>query len=256
MKLLLLFIFFFLVSFTWIPAQEKLPDQEMYMVHEDVIFPYMQDKYEKASKDFIDMLKESNVDGSSRSIQVEYFTYQAIIPVKDYDGLSKYMGMRREMMGKIGDEKMKKVMSQFDGCYASHKNFLITLRNDLSYKPKYGLNPDEGLNFRHIDYINIIPGKEDEMNQILKDYKSLYESKNIDEGYRIYFGSMGTDMPLIMIVQPAKGRADWATLSDRQDEQLGEEGNKFLKRMMAISQKFEHKNGMMRPDLYYSQKTN
>jgi hypothetical protein len=61
-------------------------------------------------------------------------------------------------------------------------------------------------------------------------------------------------MPYIIFVQPAKGRVDWATLSDRQDEQLGDEGNKLLKRMMAITQKFEHKDGMMRPDLYYTQK--
>ena len=254
MKLFLSFLFLFLLSFTQLPAQEKLPDQDMYMFHEDVIFPYMQEKYEKASKDFVEMLKEANVEGSYRSIQLEYFTYNYIIPVKDYDGLSKYMGMNKEMVSKIGEEKMNNVMNGFDGCYASHKNFLMTLRNDLSYKPTYGLTTDEGLNFRHVDYLNIIPGKEDEMEQLLKDEKALYESKNIAEGYRVYFGGMGTDMPLVVFVQPAKGRTDWAMLSDRQDEQLGEEGNKLLNKFMAITQKFEHKNAMMRPDLYYSQK--
>ena len=254
MKLFLSFLFLFFISFVQLPAQDKLPDTEMYMIHEDVVYPYMQDKYEKAAKDFVEMLKEANVEGSYRSFQVEYFTYNSIISVKDYEGLAKYMGMRSEMMEKIGEEKMGKVMSQFDGCYASHKNYLITLRNDLSYKPTYGLNADEGLNFRHFDYINVIPGKEDEMNDILKEYKALYESKNIEEGYRVYFGGIGTDMPYIIFVQPAKGRVDWATLSDRQDEQLGEEGSNLLGRMMAITQKFEHKDGMMRPDLYYSQK--
>jgi hypothetical protein len=226
----------------------------MFMFHEDVVFPYMQLKYEKAAKDFVEMLKEANAEGSSRLIQLDYFTYNHIIPVKDYDGLSKYMGMRKENMAKIGEEKMNKVMSGFDGCYSSHKNFLMTLRNDLSYKPTYGLNSDEGLNFRHIDYINIIPGKENEMEQLLKEEKALYESKNIEEGYRVYFGGMGTDMPLIVLVQPAKGRTDWAMLSDRQDEQLGEEGTKLLNKFMTITQKFEHKNGMMRSDLSYMQK--
>jgi len=254
MKLFLSFLFLFLLSFTQLPAQDKLPDREMFMVHEDVVFPYMQDKYEKAAKDFVQMLIDANVEGSSRAFQTEYFTYSTIISVKDFEGLAKYMEMRREMMDKIGEEKMGKVMGQFDGCYASHKNYLITLRNDLSYKPTYGLNADEGFNFRHFDYINVIPGKEDEMNDILKEYKALYESKNIEEGYRVYFGGIGTDMPYIIFVQPAKGRVDWATLSDRQDEQLGEEGSKLLNRMMAITQKFEHKDGMMRPDLYYSQK--
>jgi hypothetical protein len=254
MKLFLSFLFLFLLSFTQLPAQDKLPDREMFMVHEDVVFPYMSDKYEKAAKNFVEMLNEANVEGSYRAFQTEYFTYSTIISVKDFEGLAKYIENRSEMMEKISEEKMENVMSQFDGCYASHRNYLITLRNDLSYKPVYGLNEDDGLNFRHFDYINVIPGKEDEMNDILKEYKSLYESKGIEEGYRVYFGGIGTDMPYIIFVQPAKGRVDWATLSDRQDEQLGEEGGKLLNRMMAITQKFEHKDGMMRPDLYYSQK--
>ncbi len=254
MKLFLSFLFLFLLSFTQLPAQDELPDREMFMVHEDVVFPYMQDKYEKAAKDFVDMFKEANVEGSSRAFQTEYFTYSTLFPVKDFEGLAKYMEMRGGLVDKIGEEKMNNVMSQFDGCYASHRNYLITLRNDLSYKPLYGLSADEGLDFRHFDYINVIPGKEDEMNEILKDYKALYEAKNIEEGYRVYFGGIGTDMPYIIFVQPAKGRVDWATLSDRQDEQLGDEGGKLLKRMMAITQKFEHKDGMMRPDFYYTQK--
>ena len=157
-------------------------------------------------------------------------------------------------MEKIGKEKMEKVMSEFNGCYASHKNFLMTLRNDLSYKPEYGLTPGEGLDFRHIDYLYIIPGKEDEAEELAKEYKTLYESKNIEEGYRIYIGGLGTDMPLVVFVQPAKGRADWAMLSDRQDKELGDEGTKLLGKLMSITQKFEHKNGTMRADLGYTAK--
>ena len=254
MKLVLSFLFLFLFTFVQTPAQEKVPDREMFLFHEDVIFPYMQEKYEKASKDFTEMMKEANVEGSYRLIQLEHFTYNYITPVKDYDGLSKYMGMRTETMDKIGKDKVDETMSGFDGCYASHKNFLMTLRNDLSYKPAYGLSSDEGLNFRHVDYLNLIPGKEDEAEELLKEYKALYGSKNIEEGYRVYFGGLGTDMPLVIFVQPAKGRTDWSTLSDRQDEQLGEEGSKLLDKFMAITQKFEHKNGVMRPDLGYSQK--
>ena len=123
-----------------------------------------------------------------------------------------------------------------------------------TYKPDYGLNPDDSLNFRHIDYLHIIPGKEGEAEQLAMEYKVLYESKNIEEGYRVYMGGIGTDMPLIIFVQPAKGRADWAMLSDRQNQQLGDEGNKLWDKFMAITQKFEHKDGMMRPDLSYTQK--
>ncbi len=254
MKFLLSFVFLFGILFSQSFAQDKTPDEDMFLFHEDNIFPYMQEKYEKASKDFTDMLKEANVEGSYRLIQIEYFTYDYIVPVKDYDGLAKYMSSRREVMDKIDQKKRAKVNSEFDGCYASHKNFLMTLRIDLSYKPNYGLNPDDSLNFRHIDYLHIIPGKEGVAEELLMDEKVLYETKNIEEGYRVYMGGIGTDMPLITFVQPAKGRVDWAMLSDRQNNQLGDEGDKLWNKLMAITQSFEHKNGMMRPDLSYTQK--
>jgi hypothetical protein len=251
MKPFLLSMLLFIFSVTLL-AQEELPDRELLLFHEDIIHPYMQEKYEKAVKDFNVMLKDADVKDVTRVIQTEYFNYTYITPVKDFEGLSKYFTSKE--MDKVDENKMKMAMSGFDGCYASHKNYLMSLRNDLSYKPIYGMNPDDGLNFRHVDYIHIIPGKEEEMQQILKDYKQLYESKNIEEGYRVYYGGIGTEGPLVIFVQPAKGRADWAMLSDKQDEQLGKDGSALLKRMMSICQKFEHKDGAMRPDLFYLSK--
>ena len=237
-----------------INAQEKLPETELLLVHEDVVFPYMIDQYEKAAKDYVDMLKAANIEQPFRVLQFEYFTFNTVRPVKDYDGLAKQMGMRDEMIEKIGKEKFDKVMAEFDGCYSSHKNYLLTLRNDLSYKAQYGLNPDDGINYRHLDFFYIIPGKEAEMTQLIKDYKALYESKNIEEGYRVYYGGIGTDMPMVLFVQPAKSRVDFATLSDKQDEILGEEGNKLFEKALSITQKFEHNDGIMRPDLFYMPK--
>jgi hypothetical protein len=258
MKAKLFAVFFSLILSAFIiprlNAQEKLPDTELLMVHEDVVYPYMIDKYEKAAKDYVEMLKAANIEQPFRVLQFEYFTFNTIRPLKDYDGLAKQMGMRDGMIEKIGKEKFEKVMAEFDGCYSSHKNYLLTLRNDLSYKPKYGMDPEEGINYRHIDFFYIIPGKEAEMTQLIKEYKVLYESKNIEEGYRVYYGGIGTDMPMVMFVQPAKSRVDFATLSDKQDEILGDDGTKFFNQVLSITQKFEHNDGVMRPDLFYMPK--
>jgi hypothetical protein len=253
-KLLLPLFVLFLIPFIQLPAQEKLPDSELVLIHEDVIFPYAMEKYEKAAKDFIQMLKDAKVERTIRTLQSEYTTYSYITPVEDYEGLAKRMGMGRDMVKKIGAEKFSQVMSEFDGCYASHKNFILKLRNDLSYKATYGMDPNDGLNFRHLDYLYIIPGKEQEMISLIKDYKALFEKKNIEEGYRVYIGDLGTDMPMILFVQPAKSRVDFASLSDKQDELLGDEGTALWKKAMSITQKFEHHNGLMRSDLFYSSK--
>jgi hypothetical protein len=92
------------------------------------------------------------------------------------------------------------------------------------------------------------------MISLIKDYKALFEKKNIEEGYRVYIGDLGTDMPMILFVQPAKSRVDFASLSDKQDELLGDEGTALWKKAMSITQKFEHHNGLMRSDLFYSSK--
>lgn len=253
-KILLPFLVLLLFPFFQFFAQDKLPDSELLLIHEDVIYPYATEKYEKAVTDFIGMLKDSKIERTFRVLQSDYTTYIYLTPVKDYDGLAKNYGMNDDMVQKVGKEKFSKVMSGFDGCYASHKNYVLNLRNDLSYKAKYGMDPNEGLNFRHLDYLYVIPGKEQEMISLLKEYKSLYEKNNITEGYRIYIGDLGTDMPMFLFVQPAKSRVDWATFSDKQDELLGNEAEVLWNKAMAITQKFEHHSGMMRPDLYYISK--
>lgn len=248
------FLFLFLViSSSLVTAQdEELPKSKMFIIHEDVVLPYMADKYEAALKNFVQMLADSKVEETSFSvIQQNYFNYSAIIPVNDYDGLAKYFGMSEKMIERIGADKFEKVMSQFDGCYDTHRNYILTLRNDLSYKATEGLDPDEEIHFRHLDYFYIVPGKEDEMIEILKEWKALFEAKSIEQGYRVYIGGIGTHYQTVLMVRPDKNRVDWATNSHLRSELLGEEGKKLFKKSFSVVQKFEHSNGKMRPDLYY-----
>lgn len=231
-------------------AQKELPKTQLFLMHEDDVLPYMADKYEQGVKELIKLTTDAKVDDRMFNvIQVDYFKYTSIIPVTDFNGLAKYYGMTNSMIEKIGKDKFEAQMKKFDGCYNTHRNYLMTLRNDLSYKPEYGLNPDDGLNFRHLDYFYVIPGKEEEMIKLIEEYKKLFESKKIAEGYRVYTGSVGNEMGLFLFVQPAKNRLDFATLSDQQDKILGEEGQKMFEKALSITQKFEHHDGRMRPDL-------
>lgn len=256
-KISVLFTCLLLFSFVFANrsfAQKELPKSQLFLMHEDIVLPYMSEKYEAAVKDFIKLFSDAKIDRTYNMIQTDYFKYTSVIPVTDFEGLAKYYGMSSEVMNKIGQEKFDAVMKEFDGCYETHRNYLMTLRNDLSYKAEYGLNPDDGINYRHLDYLYAIPGKEDEMMELVKEYKKLYEAKNIKEGYRVYTGSVGNDMGLFLFVQPAKSRVDFATMSDEQDKILGNEGENLWKKAISITQKFEHHDGQMRPDLSYRPK--
>lgn len=250
LSLLLLFL---LISFSQVTAQEEeLPKSQMFLIHEDEVLPSMWKKYEAAVKNFVKVLTDSKVEETSFSVvQVNHLTYSFIIPVNDYDGLAKHFGMRDAMIEKVGKDKFDQAMSQFDGCYDTHRDYLLTLRNDLSYKATVGLNPEEGFNFRHFDYWYVIPGKEDEMIEILKEWKALYEAKNIEQAYRVYIGGIGTHYQTFILVRPDKGRVEWAISSEKRNELGGKEMDKLLEKTLSIIQKFEHMNGRMRPDLYY-----
>ena len=250
LSLLLLFL---LISFSQVTAQEgELPKSQMFLIHEDEVLPYMTDKYEAAVKNFVKVLTDSKVEETSFSVtQVNYTTYSFVTPVNDYDGLAKYFGMSDAMVEKVGKDKFDQAMSQFDGCYDTHRNYLLTLRNDLSYKATVGLDPEEGLNFRHFDYYYVVPGKEDEMIEILKEWKALFEAKNIEQAYRVYIGGIGTHYQTVIMVKPDKGRVEWAISSDKRNELGGEEWDKLLDKTISIVQKFDHMSGRMRPDLFY-----
>ncbi len=244
---------FLIITSGILVAQDKPNNTSLFLIHQDKVYPHMAGKYESALKNFRDLLAKHNVDEMSFSVaQQEYFTYSAVIPVNDYEGLAKHFGMSGEMINKIGKENFNNALKMFDDCYDSHKNFVLRLRNDLSYIPKYGLDPKEGLNFRHFDYLYIIPGKEAEMMKILKEWKDLYAKYNIKDGYRVYLGDLGTESPMVLFVAPFKDRASWAIESDKIDKILGDEQKVLLKKTFSITQKFEHKNGTMRPDLAYT----
>ena len=251
----LTFLFLFLVAVGNITAQEGSTDPLMFLVHYYIFYPYIADQYENTIKDFKELLTNNSVDEMSfNTAQIEYFTYTYLTPVNNFEGLASYIASGESMMEKVGAEKFAGVMKNFDGCYSSHKNYLLNLRNDLSYKEKQGLDPEEGINFRHIDYFHVLPGKVEEFTEVLKEWKALYEANGIKQGYRVYFGGMGLDLPLVVMVSPSKNRVQWATESDEQDEILGEAYNSMIKKTMALVWKFEHKNGMMRRDLSYSSK--
>lgn len=240
-------IFVFMLSITY--GQTESDKSQLFLIHEDKVLPYMAEEYEKAFKNLKNLLSESKSDMEYNVVQTEYFTYSAIMSVDDYNGLAKHPFITGEMGKKIDKEKFSAAMNKFSDCYDSHKNYLLKLRNDLSYNGKYGLDPKEDLNFRHFDYFYVIPGKGEEMHNLLKELRELHKKNNIKQGYRIYQGDLGTDTPMVLLVKSFKDRVSWAKESDEINKKLGEEQKIIRKKMISIMQKFEHKNGSMRPDL-------
>jgi len=250
-----LFTSLFVALFSFIPAltvfaQGEMPKSQLVAVHEDAVIPSMVEQYEKASKNLAGLFAKHNIASMSYAVaNAQDFTYLYFTPVSNLAEVEKFDAAFQELQKKMGTEAFQADMKLFDGCYHSHRNYMVRLHPDLSYKPEYGNQISEGLNFRQWDFYYIHPGKEDEAMAIAKEWKALYESKKIAEGYRLYMGDLGTDMPVIIVAQSAKSAIDFHSKSEANLKTFGDAGPALLKKTWSVVRKFEQKDGFIRPDL-------
>lgn len=233
-------------------AQEGMPQGQLVAVHEDAVIPSMLEKYEEAAKNLASQLATHNIASMTYTgASSQDFVYVYFAPVENMAALDKANAGFDELKKKMGDEAFQATMSQFEGCYNSHRDYLLRHFPDLSYKPEYGREIEDGMLFRHWGFYYVHPGKEMEAREIAKEWKALYESKDIEQGYRLYMGDMGTDMPLLLIAESAKSAEEYYSKSARINKIFGAEGEALLKKTWTVVRKFEQKDGFIRPDLSY-----
>ncbi|MFQ5770050.1 MAG: hypothetical protein ACE5HX_05915 [bacterium] len=231
-------------------AQEEEPKSQLYFIHEDVVKPSMVSKYEEAVKGVVAKLTENNMTSLSHVVAMsEDFHYSFIAQIENMADLDK--SPWKELEKKIGEEAMKAMWKGYEGTYYKHHSFLVRLRPDLSYTPETTSEESEEMNFRHWSFYYVNPDKWNEAREISKEWVALFKSKKIPTGYRMYTGGIGTEVPLYIVVQWAKNAAEFYAQAAKNDELLGEEGEALGAKTMAITRKFEQKNGWIRPDLSY-----
>lgn len=232
-------------SFILLQAQES----QKFVVHEDVVFPSKITEYEAASKTFAETMEQHNAtDAAFLTVSLDDNRYLYVSAIEDLAALdSNPFEKVSEAMGEGAFEQM---MSKYDGTFESHKNYVINLSHDLSYNSEEILT--DGVNFRHFDYWFVTPGKWKEAKAIAKEWKELYASKGVEQGYRVYTGGLGTE-ELLMVVSWAKTPEEFYAQRTKNREALGDI-TEIMNRTMALTRKKESYDGMIRPDLSYQPK--
>jgi hypothetical protein len=247
-----LLLVFIISSVLPVYAQEA-PAGQLFVIHEDVVTPAKAQKYEQAAKNLKSMLEENQINSMSyQAANMMDFTYIYITPLNGVSDVETMNAGFAELEGKMGGANFKETMDKFTDCYDSHRDYLIRSRPDLSYKPEYGNTED--MNYRIWEIYYIYPGKEAEMEQNTKKWVALQKKHNIEEGYQMYVGEMGTNMPVIVRVRSAKSFADFFTPPQQVNEAFAGEAEKLWSETWSIVRKFEQKMGRMRPDLSYQPK--
>jgi hypothetical protein len=233
-------------------AQEEMAQGQLMSIHEDVVIPSKVEKYEKAAKNLASKLAKHNITSVSYTAANSHdFVYIYITPVENLAGVEKIGAGFEELQTKLGNEAFATMMGGFDDCYNSHRNYMVRLRTDLSYNPEYGREISKGMDFRHWSFYYIHPGKDQEAIEVAKEWKALFESKKIIEGYRLYLGGLGMDVPVIIVAQSAKGAVDFYTKAEARMKTFGDAGQALLKKTWSVTRKFEQKDASMRPELSY-----
>ncbi len=231
-------------------AQEKQSDEQLLIIHEDIVKPSMVAKYEKAIKAVYNKIKEHNLTSLAYlTAMTDDFHYIFISKVDNYAALDN--DPWKELEAKIGKEEMAKLWKGFDGCYTKHKDYMIKLSHDLSYDPQGKGMVEEGVNYRTWHFYYGQPDKELEAEEISKEWRALFEKKQVPNGYRLYKGALGTEQPLYIVVQSATNAVDFSNIEAENMKLLGEEGKALNEKTMAITRKFDVKNGWIRPDLSF-----
>jgi hypothetical protein len=180
------------------------------------------------------------------------YTYIYFTPVENIGAVDKMSAGFGELQEKMGKAAFGTLMQSFDVCYPSHRNYLVRLRPDLSYKPEYGAQISDGMNFRHWDYYHIHPDMADEAEAIAKEWVALNQKIKSTEGYRLYTNSFGLEGPVYIVVQSAKSASDFYTRSEAWMKKAGDAGKALMSRTMKVVRRFESKDGNIRPELSVS----
>ena len=226
--------------------------QNMFLIHEDVVNPEMLMEYEGLAKELNGYIKEhGSKEMAYNTAMTNDLRYSYIVPIENLGEIDK-MGSRWEALSeKVGEEKMKTLWNNLDKCYDVHRNYIVYLSEELSYYPPGEIMNSNGT-YRKWTKISAHPDKIQDLTAMARKWKELYQKHNIDHGYRVYFGGLGTDLGTMIIVDYGKDLSELANNEKMFQEKCGQEGGDLWKETTFAIRKIEEKYGQMRPDLSYN----
>lgn len=235
-------------------AQATPPKPQLYWIHEEIARPSMLAQYETVTREILTAFTEKKADPKVFGMQLfttNDFHYVYVVPISSWGAMDSWDANWKAIGDSIGKEKWKDLMTRGNSAMASYNDFIVMRRDDLSYAPATPrLKTDEHRYFRW-EFYYLDPARAEESEQLAKDYAALFKAKNIGDPFTIFMAVSGHDLPLLIVAVPGKSEADFAAEDDRVNATLGNDVRPLQQRALAITRKFEVKEGTFRPELSY-----
>ena len=233
---------------------QEMKDQ-LYWIREEVAKVDMWDKYESTSKEWLKLMTEAGLDMPYMwASQRDDGHYYYLFPLDNYAAIDKMQGIFGAAIEKIGKDKWAKFLVENEGSMVTHKDFIATLSAKYSYMPKEPRLKSDEAKFIHWMFFHYKLENRKEVMDIMKEWKKLYEDKNIKNGYNIWLIELGLDNNMVALTESFKDGADFYT-SQKEDNALMEaEASALWNKMAPYITSIENKYGNQRPDLGFVKK--
>jgi len=235
-------------------AQNAPPKPDLFLIHEEIARPSMLSQYESTTRELFNIFTEKNADPKVFGMNTYTTTdmhYIYVVPIANFGALDTFQQSWMTLGQAVGKDRWRDLMARGNAAMSSYNEFVVARRKDLSYMPETPrLKPSE-VRFIHWSFYSIDAAHTDESEQVAKDYAAMFKAKNISDPFTVYLAMNGNDLPLLVVAVPAKSAADFYTEDEKVNAMLGADIRPLQARALAITRKYEVKDGMYRPELSY-----
>ncbi|NOQ97138.1 MAG: hypothetical protein GQ561_03160 [Calditrichae bacterium] len=248
-KLMLSLFITLMLNANYLMAQSNASEWDYVIVREDIVIPSLTKEYEAALADLKLLLAEGKVmDYSYNSHLLDNYHFVHMTPLKKLEDIEK--GGIEYVADKVNKDEFDLIWSDLAATTKTSWNYLLRYRSELSYTPE-SIYWGEMTPYRRWNYFYFSPGTEKDVEKLIMAWKTLYEQKNVNYGFRVFSGFIGVERPLYIFTSWAESPLDYQNNLAGAIELLGDKGAALWAETMNHVSDVETVEGWFLPQYSY-----
>jgi hypothetical protein len=234
-------------------GQQAEPKPRLYLVHQEQARPYRLEAYEQATRDFHKLLADNPalLGPMGRGVQVrmsEAFLYSYTLEI---DSLAEVAEIERVFARVAAKQPQRfgEIWGRGGEATEWMRDLVLVEDPALSYQPSDPYLRLDEARYLGVDVYYAQPGREDEVERLARDYVAAFRAKGVRQGYRLMRAAMGPELPMLVVMIPARDALDLAQANAESQKLLGAEGAALAARARSFTRRFERHEAFLRPDL-------
>jgi hypothetical protein len=229
---------------------QPAPQPPLLFIHEEIAKPSMLGDYESTTKELGAMLRANNIPFHFDVASTDDFHYYYFTPINGFADLDKIVQtFFVDLPKKAGAQKVGDLMRRGGASMEMTREWVFIRRDDISYKPaKPRIAPGQATYFQY-DVYYLKPGMEEMVEPISREWAAALQAANISNGFTLYQGILGGEMPAVVVVHEGTSMADLVDHANKDMGTLGDTGRALIAKTFGAVRRFETKYARLRPDL-------